>query len=130
MSTADLKTLSPFIILAATAVVVMLTIAFNRSHKLTVILTLSGLFLLAASLPLVSCTLPRLVTPLLVVDHSALFYIGLIVAASFAVAGLSYSYLEMQQGHREEFYLLLIIATLGCSRARCSSSLCLVLPRH
>ena len=115
MSIADLKTLSSLIILAATAVVVMLTIAFKRSHKLTVILTLSGLVLSAASLPLVSCTLPRIVTPLLMIDHYALFYIGLIVAASFAVANLSYSYLEIQQGHREEFYLLLIIATLGCS---------------
>ncbi len=115
MSIADLKTLSPFIILAATAVVVMLTIAFNRSHKLTVILTLSGLVLSAASLSLVYGTLPHVVTPLLMIDHYALFYIGLIVAASFAVAGLSYSYLEIQQGHREEFYLLLIIATLGCS---------------
>ena len=115
MSIADLKTLLPFIILAATGVVVMLTIAFNRSHKLTVILTLSGLVLSAASLPLVSCMLPRVVTPLFMIDHYAFFYIGLIVAASFAVAGLSYSYLELQQGHREEFYLLLIIATLGCS---------------
>ncbi len=49
------------------------------------------------------------------IDHYALFYIGLIVAASFTVAVLSYSYLEIQQGHREEFYILLIIATLGCS---------------
>lgn len=115
MNFADLTALSPFIILAATSVVVMLTISFYRSHRLTVILTLSGLVLSAASLPLISCTLPRAVTPLLMIDHYALFYIGLITAASFAVAGLSYSYLEIQQGHREEFYLLLLIATLGCS---------------
>ena len=115
MNIADLTALSPFIILAATSVVVMLTIAFYRSHKLTVVLTLAGLVLSATSLSLISCMLPRTVTPLLMIDHYALFYIGLIVAASFAIAGLSYSYLDIQQGHREEFYLLLIIATLGCS---------------
>jgi NADH-quinone oxidoreductase subunit N len=31
------------------------------------------------------------------------------------VAALAYSYLELHVGHKEEFYLLLIIATLGCS---------------
>jgi NADH-quinone oxidoreductase subunit N len=115
MNVADLTALSPFIILAATTVVVMLIIAFYRSHTITVILTLSGLVLSAASIPFVSCTLPRAVTPLLMIDHYSLFFIGLIMAASFAVAGISYSYLEIQQGHREEFYPLLIMATLGCS---------------
>lgn len=93
----------------------MLTIAFYRSHKLTVILTLSGFALSAASLSSISCLIPRMVTPLLIIDHYALFYIGLILMASFAVAALAYSYLEIHQGHREEFYLLLIIAALGCS---------------
>jgi NADH-quinone oxidoreductase subunit N len=115
MSVADLTALTPFIILAATTVVVMLTIAFYRSHMITVILTLSGLVLSAASIPFVSCALPRSVTPLLMIDHYSLFFIELIFAAGFAVASLSYSYLEIQQGHKEEFYLLLIIATLGCS---------------
>lgn len=115
MNIADLTALSPFIILATTTVVIMLTIAFYRSHKLTVILTLSGLVLSLASLSFISCLIPRAVTPLLLLDHYALFFIGLITAAGIAVAGLSYSYLDIQQGHREEFYLLLLIATLGCS---------------
>jgi NADH-quinone oxidoreductase subunit N len=115
MNIADLTVLSPFIILATTAVVVMLAIAFYRSHKLTVILTLSGLALSAASLPFISCALPREVTPLLMIDHYAIFYSALILAAGFAVAGLSYSYLEVHEGHKEEFYLLLIIAALGCT---------------
>jgi NADH-quinone oxidoreductase subunit N len=115
MNIADLIVLSPFIILATTAVVVMLTIAFYRNHKLTVILTLSGLVLSAASLSYISCLVPRMVTPLLIIDQYALFYIALIIAAGFSVAALAYSYLEVHIGHKEEFYLLLIIATLGCS---------------
>ena len=81
----------------------MLTIAFQRSHKLTVILTLSGLVLSAASLPLVSCSLTCVVTPLLMIDHYALFYIGLIVTASFAVARLSYSYLRSNRDTGRNF---------------------------
>ena len=115
MNIADLTALAPFIILATTAVVVMLAIAFYRNHKLTVILTLSGLVLSAASLSSIAWLVPRMVTPLLIIDQYALFYISLIMAAGFSVAALAYSYLEEHIGHKEEFYLLLIIATLGCS---------------
>ncbi len=114
MNITDLTALSPFIILATTAIVVMLAIAFHRNHKLTVILTLSGFVLSAASLSCVSSLVPRMVTPLLIIDHYALFYIGLILAAGFSVAALAYSYLEVHVGHKEEFYLLVIIATIGC----------------
>jgi NADH-quinone oxidoreductase subunit N len=115
MNIADLTVLLPFIVLATTSIVVMLTIAFYRNHKLTVILTLSGLVLSAASLSHISCLVPCMATPLLIIDQYALFYIGLIIAAGFSVAALAYSYLELHVGHKEEFYLLLIIATLGCS---------------
>jgi NADH-quinone oxidoreductase subunit N len=39
----------------------------------------------------------------------------LIVTAGFSVAALSYSYLEKHEGHHEELYLLLVLATLGCT---------------
>ncbi len=114
MSITDLTALAPFIILATTAIVVMLAIAFYRSHKLTVILTLSGFVLSAASLRGVSRMLTRVVTPLLIIDYHALFYIGLILAAGFSVTAFAYSYLEAHGGHKEEFYLLVILATIGC----------------
>jgi NADH-quinone oxidoreductase subunit N len=56
---------------------------------------------------------PRTVTPLLVIDRYAIFYTGLILVASFAVALLAFSYLERHEGKPEEFYLLLLLATLG-----------------
>jgi NADH-quinone oxidoreductase subunit N len=54
------------------------------------------------------------VTSLLLVDRYALFYMGLIIASAAAVAALSYRYFESHDGHSEELYLLLVIATLGC----------------
>jgi NADH-quinone oxidoreductase subunit N len=115
MTSADFIALSPFITLSITSIIIMLVIAFYRNHKVTVVLTLAGFACTIASFSFASGVLPRAVTPLLIVDRYALFYTGLIVAAGFSVAALSYSYFEKHEGHREEFYLLLLLATLGCT---------------
>jgi NADH-quinone oxidoreductase subunit N len=115
MSTPEITTILPFIILAATSVVLMLTIAFHRDHRITMILTLAGFAAAAASLPALSLATSRAVAPLFIMDNYALFYQGLILFASFSVAALSYSYFNRHTGHREEFYLLLVLATLGAA---------------
>jgi NADH-quinone oxidoreductase subunit N len=115
MTLIDLVTLSPLIVLSATAIVVMLVIAFYRNHVLTTVLTLLGLVLSFISLWISASTATPQVTPLLILDGYALFYIGLLLAATFVVAVLSYGYLERQAGNREEFYILLLLATLGSS---------------
>jgi len=113
MNRGDLIALSPFITLSITAIVVMLAIALRRSHVLTVVLTLSGLALTLASIFGAICTVPREVTALIRIDHYALFFLGLIVTGTIAIAALSYSYFEERSGQQEEFYLLLLLATLG-----------------
>jgi NADH-quinone oxidoreductase subunit N len=115
MNASDLFALLPLIIIATTVIVVMLVISFFRDHRLTAILTLAGLAFAGVSLMMVSPMIPRRITPLLILDHYGVFYAGLAFIASFAVAALSYSYLEIHEGHREEFYLLLLLATLGCA---------------
>jgi NADH-quinone oxidoreductase subunit N len=56
-------------------------------------------------------------TPLLILDGYARFYMGLIVASAFATALLGFGYLEkrcrMDGAAPEEFYVLLLLATLG-----------------
>jgi NADH-quinone oxidoreductase subunit N len=113
MNKTDLFALLPFIILAATAVVVMMVIAFRRSHLAVCILTLGGLALSFLSLFPVAQFAPQEVTPLLIVDGYSLFYTGLIVAAAFFVTLLSFGYLANRKGNREEYYLLLVLATFG-----------------
>ena len=115
MNTTDLLALSPLLLIAATAVVVMLGIAFRRNHALAAGLTLAGLTAAFVSICAAAPLVPRQVTPLLLVDQYALFYMGLIVASAAAVAVLSYQYFENHEGHREELYLLLLLATLGCA---------------
>lgn len=115
MTLTDLLALSPFLVLALTSVTVMLMIAFYRSHTVTAALTVAGLALGLATLPLAWSIVPHQVSPLLVVDGYALFFMGLILAATVAVAALSHGYLENQSGMREEFYILLILAVLGAA---------------
>lgn len=113
MTLLDLVALLPLIVLAADAVVMLLVVAFDRHHRLIVALALMGLALAFITLPLVSSPAGRQVTPLLIIDRYALFCMGLLFAASFAVAVLSYEYLAVRNINHEEFYILLLLATLG-----------------
>ena len=115
MTPADLMALLPLIILAVTPAVVLLAIAFLRNHLLTLLLTLLGLLLAFGALFVSWSGGPQNVTPLLVVDGYALFYVGLLVAAAFVSAVLAYGYLERRTDHGEEFYVLLLLATLGAA---------------
>ncbi len=115
MNAADLLALLPLLLIAASSVVVMLGIAFKRNHALAAGLTLVGLTAAFFSIWSAAALVPRQVTSLLLVDRYALFYMGLIIASAAAVAILSYQYLEKHDGHPEELYLLLLLATLGCA---------------
>ena len=113
MNTADLLALLPFLLVAGTSVLVMLEIAAWRSHWLSLGITLVGLAAACGSLWLVGPLAPRKVMSLLVLDQYALFYIGLILGATFAIAILCHGYLERHAETREELYVLLLVATLG-----------------
>ncbi|MGH9377550.1 MAG: NADH-quinone oxidoreductase subunit N, partial [Terriglobia bacterium] len=113
MSATDLFTILPLLILGGASVVVMVVIAIRRNHAVTLALTLIGLAAAFASLFWVAQDAPRQVSSLLVVDRYALFYMGLVIAATFAVALLSYSYFERREDDPEELYVLLLIAALG-----------------
>ena len=113
MNTADLLALLPFLLIAGTSVFVMLAIATWRRHWLSLCMTLVGMAAAFGSLWLVAPLAPRKVTSLLILDRYALFYIGLIIAATFAIAMLCYGYLERHSETREELYVLLLVATLG-----------------
>ena len=113
MTAADLIALSPLIVLACSTIAIMLIVGLRRNHALTIVLTLladAGAF---ALLFVVLRGVPHQVGALLIMDGYSLFYMGLIFAASFVVALLSYGYLENRREQREEFYLVLLLATLG-----------------
>jgi NADH-quinone oxidoreductase subunit N len=115
MTSADFMALLPLLVLSGAAVVVMLAAAFYRSHRLSLALTLIGLAGAFAVLPVAASYAPRQVTPMLLVDGYALFYMGLLFSASIAVALLAYGYLEKGQTNPEELYVLLLLSTVGAA---------------
>lgn len=121
MTATDITALLPFLVLAGATVVVMIAVAIRRSHALAMLLTLAGLTLTLASLSWVTPLAPHALPPLLMVDRYALFYIGLMVAATFAVVVLSYGYFERREESTEELYILLLVAVLGAAALVASS---------
>jgi NADH-quinone oxidoreductase subunit N len=115
MQPINFTSLIPIIIIAASPVVLILVIAIKRNHFTINILSL--LFLLAAFISVISISggAPVRIEPLFIIDGYALFYIGLLTAASFIVVILAYKYLDSYKGNKEEFYVLLFTALLGSS---------------
>jgi NADH-quinone oxidoreductase subunit N len=113
MNGIDLIALLPFIVTAVVVTVVMLTVAFYRGHRIVAALSLFGVMLSFAALGPAASVGPRRVTPLFMVDRYALFYMGLIFAAAISIILLSYGYLARRKRPQEEFYLLILLATLG-----------------
>lgn len=112
MSVAHWIALLPLILVGGTSVLVMVEIAIYRSHRITFLITVAGLTVSFASL-WAAADAPGQVTSLFVVDRYAIFYMGLIIAACFAVVLMSYGYFEKCEGQHEELYILLLLATLG-----------------
>src|SRR6185437_3302232 len=113
MNGIDLIAILPFLVVGSTVILVMLAIAFYRNHRLTALLSLLGLILSLLAIGPASHGSPRQVTTLFVIDRYALFYMGLILAASITVLLLSYRYLAARREQPEEFYLLVLVATFG-----------------
>ncbi len=113
MKAGDLLTISPLIALTLAPVVVMLAAAFWRSHTAAFVLTLCGLGVAFGLLFVSASRTSPAVTPLISMDAYALFFIGLLTAATAVVVLLSRGYLERLPLHPEEYYVLLLTATLG-----------------
>ena len=113
MTSADILALLPLIFVGGAAVLVMLAVAVRRSHCASAALAVAGLAAGLVSLPYLCSMAPREVTSLLVIDRFALFYMGLVFAAAMAVVLFSYGYLAARDCRREEYYILVLLATLG-----------------
>jgi NADH-quinone oxidoreductase subunit N len=116
------RALLPSIALSLTAIVVMLLTAFMRRRDVTPAAAVIGLLVTFATLPIAGAVAPTQVTPLLRVDGAALFYLGLVLVSTLAVALLSAPYLEQRGEARGEFYTLLLISALGGAVLAASSN--------
>lgn len=118
LTTQHLIALLPLLVTSVTIVAVMLAIAWKRHHAWTFGLSVIGLNLaLLSVLPALKVT-PLQVTPLLLIDNFACYYIALVLAATLACVTLIHAYLGGESGkgypgNREELYLLMLLSAAG-----------------
>lgn len=103
--------LAPILVLALGIVGLMLLIAITRNHAATAQLTTLGFLLATAATELSSGSIG--VTPLLVFDDYTRAVTVLVLLTGALTSLLAYGYLDKLREDREEWYLLLLLASLG-----------------
>ncbi|WP_312975328.1 NADH-quinone oxidoreductase subunit NuoN [Stutzerimonas nitrititolerans] len=111
--------LLPLLITGATAIAVMLAIAWQRNHGLSFVVTSVGLTLALVSIVPALRVAPLDVTPLLRLDAFAYFYSAVVLVATLVCVTLAHAYLGEKAGadgfpgNREELYLLMALSAAG-----------------
>lgn len=113
MTKNDFLCLLPMLIVASAPVIMMLTITVSRNLK--VIYAFSLLMFVAAFLSLffIMPEIPRRIEPLLVMDNFSMVFLGALLCVCILITVISYVYLNQQVGQREEYFVMLFVATLG-----------------
>ena len=115
MTALQAQALLPFFVLAGGIVLVLMLVAWLRSEVVAFGATLAVLAASALAIPWAADAGAQDVDGLLTVDGFALFFFALFAATAFATAILAFRYLTPRAAHRQEFYILLAIATLGAA---------------
>lgn len=113
MSKTDFLNIVPLFILTSSAILIMFSISVKRNHKMIYVIT--ALSLVADFIYIVqyNAKIKWVIEPLFVFDGFAVFNMGLILLTSLAVTMISFAYFEQREERKEEYYILLILATLG-----------------
>ena len=115
MTAALISALLPLLVLAGGIVVLLVVVAWLRSDVVAFAGALVVLGAAIAAMPLALAAGVQDVDGLLDIDGYALFFQGLFAVAAVATAVLSYRYLKPRAAHAQEFYILLLVATLGAA---------------
>jgi len=116
MSFAELMPIAPVMIVALTAVVVMLLVAIKRNHNLAATASVIGLNLAALYIIFVVFAgqfAPANVMNLFIVDPFTMLYQFVIIVAALACCTLSHAYIETYKDNREELYILMLASVTG-----------------
>lgn len=126
MNTENLIVLLPLLIVGLTIIVSMLSIAWQRHHQRNAWLATGGLFLALVSLFAATGgdwgqTGDQ--TALFSRDGFSVFYMVLVLVGALATSVFARGWLENYPDNKEEFYLLLLVSTLGALVLAASSHL-------
>ncbi len=106
--------LTPFIIMVVAPLLLIVIISIKRNHLFSWLYTLLT-FLLVAITALLAMENPLAEIPLFALDKFTYFYTILFSSAGFLIVLTSYRYFENRTEQKDEFYVLLVMATLGSS---------------
>lgn len=118
----QLTAMLPLLIVILTAVIVILSISYNRNHFFVFLLTILGFISALFSIYFVIAISPINITMLFHIDGSSILYIFMIIISSISTCIFAYPWLLKYPFNKEEFYLLILISSLG--------SISLILSRH
>jgi NADH-quinone oxidoreductase subunit N len=113
MTRPDLFCLLPLLILASAPVIMMLTIAVSRNLKVIYVFSLIMFAAALLSVFFIVPDVPRRIEPLIVIDYFSLVFLGALLCVCLLITAISYIYLNQHGGQREEYFVLLFVATLG-----------------
>lgn len=116
LSFSELMPLVPVMIVALTAIVVMLLISIKRNHNLIATTSVVGLNLAAIFIAYTAYTghyAPVNVMGMFMVDPFTMLYQFMILIAALACCTLSHAYIETYKDNREELYILLLCSVAG-----------------
>jgi NADH-quinone oxidoreductase subunit N len=115
MTKLDFLCLSPLLIIAIAPVILMLAITISRNFKFTYYFSLAMFLASFISLFLVMPYATHEFRPLLVMDRYGILFLGIILFSAILITILSYEYLRIQAGDREEYFIIFFAAVLGAS---------------
>ena len=110
---ADLIPLLPLLIFTLTVVFVMSAIAIKRNYLIAYGITTLGLIIAAWTSIYLMPSAEHQITPLLIVDSYSLFFTAVVCLTAAGICVLSFPYFSDLQDNKEEYFLLLGIATIG-----------------
>jgi NADH-quinone oxidoreductase subunit N len=114
VSGSDFMSLLPQLALVAGSLTVMAAVAIRRAHRPVYIVSCIT-FIVAFYFLINYDFYPYKVEPLFVIDGFGIFNTGLILLSALAVVMMSYAYFEQREERTGEYYILIILATLGAS---------------
>ena len=113
MTELGLTALAPYIVLVGGTTLMLLAISFVRRGPICLGLTMVVLLGTLASIGFGASAGAQHLDGFLLVDGYANFFNALFVIAALATAVLTYGYIDKRAAQQEEFYILLLTATLG-----------------
>jgi NADH-quinone oxidoreductase subunit N len=115
LSGTQLLAMAPLWIVAGASIFILISITVKRSFLFVAAFSLGASAAAFVSLFWVGRFAPLSIASFLIIDDFVLFYIGLLIGASFLIFLLASGYFNSFPGHREEFFLLTFLALLGAA---------------